>query len=97
MKVVCESRMAWMLFQEEDNYFLSVVCGSVGIFTRDVNLTPFDIENYSKNGQSFIDELSKEIQNNPSEYEGRIIKDFRKNPEVGLAAKEWRANLENRP
>jgi len=85
-----------MLFQDNKDYFLSVVCGSVGIFTRDIKFTQLDIDKYIETGQSFVDELSKKIRTNPSEYEDRLIENFKGDTDASLATKEWRANLERK-
>ncbi len=97
MEVVAESNWRWMLFSTGDNYILSVLCGSVGLYTRDVELTTNELSEYATSGDKAIENLAVEISRNPSMFESRHIPSFATNEEARRAAKEWRESHGQRP
>lgn len=97
MRVLDEETWTWMLFSEEKAYFISVVSGSVGIYTRDIELSPSEIEQYKLNGRAYISDLAKQINAHPTDFEPRHITLFEKRASVREAALEWRAKHDQKP
>jgi len=63
-----------MLAESENELYLSVVCGSVGLFETNIKLNTSELLSYKERGTSFIDELAEKIRNNPQEYSDRNLK-----------------------
>lgn len=65
MVEVDSERWSWALFRHNEYLILSVVCGSVGIYTREVLLTKSDVEQFERVGSTYIKELAGRIRSNP--------------------------------
>lgn len=92
MKVVAERNWSWMLFNTDDEYILSVACGSIGIYTCEIVLTDKEINDYQVLGEKALEELARDIRFFHSKYQSRQVPDFHLNEESRLAAKKWRAS-----
>lgn len=69
MELVLRSDWFYSLYRsEKDEYFIAVVCGSVGIYEVNVKLNDEQCRAYSKRGKEFIEELAAEIRNRPWGY-----------------------------
>ena len=44
MNAVALSAWSWTLYEEESQYFLSVLCGSVANYARDFELDSFELD-----------------------------------------------------
>jgi len=97
MKVVGEECWSWMLFEEMDSLYLSVVCGSVGLFTRNIALNEEEKRNYESEGFEFIKRLSEMIRMNPNDYAKRHIKCFDDLENTKEAATAWRFQHDRKP
>jgi hypothetical protein len=71
---------SYTLYRNDERFFLSVVCGSVGLFERDIELSEEEIGAYRSLGKEAIDALASKINHEPSSYEDRHIKGFSKWP-----------------
>ncbi len=91
MEVVSEETWSWMLFHNSDSYYLSVVCGSVGIFTRDIELTKSEIVKFESEGLSYVKSLASQISQNPSIFENRHLHSFENIQGIKEATAKWRA------
>ncbi|PKF60441.1 hypothetical protein CW745_15360 [Psychromonas sp. psych-6C06] len=87
MKVIDQKTWNWTLYQHNDEYILSVLCGSVAMYGREVVLSPNEISEYLDHG---IDQLAKKITYEPSKYKSRQIIGFHDDPAVKNANEEWR-------
>ena len=74
MKQLINSRWNYILYEKEGKLLLSVVCGTVGMFDRNIYLTDLEKENFDLKGKSFIEKFANEIRNDPSKYESRHVK-----------------------
>ncbi len=90
MKVIDERNWVWMLYQDKEQFFFSVMCGSIGLFSREFALNPDEATAYAQCGKETLDILAKEVQNNPANFTHRYIPDFHKNEAVMLAEIAWR-------
>ena len=89
LEVVGLSSWLWVLFKLNDRYFLSVCCGSVGIFTIEVELESFEVVRYESEGVQFIDELSAKVRGNPTQYGSAEARALLRSPEAEVAVAAW--------
>ncbi len=69
MNELLKKQWNYRLFKNSsDEYVLSVLCGTIGLYEVDVKLTSKQIEDYETYGEKIIDELAQKIRNNPSSY-----------------------------
>jgi hypothetical protein len=78
MNEISRSRMSWVFYKDNDEYILSVVCGTVGIFETVVKLSASEVSSYTEKGDDFIDNLAAQIRFKPENYASRIISNFTK-------------------
>lgn len=90
LKVIAETTWSWMLFEHEGEYLLSVLCGSVAMYGREIQLDATERADYLEHGQDSIEKLARAIRNNPNAYQSRQIKDFHQRDDISQAAKAWR-------
>lgn len=76
MQKIAEEPWAWILYQNKENFFISVICGTVGIFEANIKLDAEEVKNYQKDGLVFIREMARAITNNPQKYWDRQIKNL---------------------
>jgi hypothetical protein len=50
---------------------LSVLCGTVGLFEIDIILNQDETTQYNKDGEAFIEQLAKQIRDNPHAWSER--------------------------
>lgn len=74
MKELLNSRWNFILYEKEEKLLLSVVCGSVGLFDRNIYLTEEEESHFKLDGVSYIEKLAKDIRTDPSKYEIRHVK-----------------------
>ena len=74
MKEILKKSWNYTLFENNEFYFLCVVCGGVAMFEINIKLTQDEKTEYEKSGESFIDNLARDIQNYPSKYAERNTK-----------------------
>lgn len=73
MKNISIKAWEYSFYEEQGKYFLSVMCGSVGIFELLLQLGDEEVQKYKSNGLSYIEMLVKDIQSLPSNYLYRNI------------------------
>lgn len=76
MKQVYEKKWSHVLFQDEESevFCLSVVCGSVGLYTIDITLNEQEMEMYRKKGNEYINTLAQSVAADPSKYQPRHVR-----------------------
>ena len=74
MKELLNSRWNYVLYETEGKLLLSVVCGTVGMFDRNIFLTDIERESFNLEGESYIEKFANEIRNDPSKHESRHVK-----------------------
>ncbi len=69
MNEIIKKQWNYRLFKNSsDEYVLSVLCGTIGLYEVEVKLSPQQIQDYEDKGEKVIDELAQEIRNNPANY-----------------------------
>lgn len=86
MKVIDQESWSWTLYQRNDEYILSVLCGSVAMYGREIVLNANETAEYLKYG---IDEIAKRVTYEPSKYKFRQISAFHDDPAVKKANNDW--------
>jgi len=61
----------YILYKDNDELILSVVCGTIALYDIEIKLSAEQKEKFSKEGQGFIDLLAEEIRYNPLKYNKR--------------------------
>jgi len=59
----------YKLYEVNGNYLLSVICGSVGLFDRNIVLNSDMTLDYKNNGIAVIDKMAEKIRYSPNDYE----------------------------
>ena len=90
--VLDEEHMSWLLFQNTNDIYLSVVCGTVGTFTVEIKLTNSEVSSYKSTGKSYIDQLASSIRAKPEYFTPRKVANFRTKFNVTEALYEWRSS-----
>ena len=73
MKQLLKKQWEYVLYQNGQDFILSVVCGTVVLFDIKVILTKSEIEEYKQDGEVSIGQLADKIRNNPDEWMYRKI------------------------
>ena len=73
MKELIKKNWSYTFFERDISYILQVMCGSVAMYEITIMLDPNEEIRYKKEGESFIDNLAKDIQTYPSKYTKRNI------------------------
>lgn len=90
MKVVAEEPWAWMLFSDEaGTLFLTVMCGTVGLYSVDFRLTDSEAASFSAADRSVLESLARDVSYQSSKYQGRHIDNFTDLPGVKGAVSSW--------
>lgn len=92
MQVILESNWSWMLFEEESDFYLSVVCGSSAIFTRELRLSEEEVLAFRNNGESALDDIASAVRYRPQHFDDRHIKGFMTRDDVRTAILDWKIN-----
>lgn len=59
--------------KEDENFYLSVLCGSVALYDLIIQLDSNELLQYHEDGQTYLNKLVEEIRNHPSRFIGRSI------------------------
>lgn len=79
-----------MLFRDEETQFLSVVCGSVGLYTIDVELLADEVEHFALSPTSAARALAASVTFDPEAYADRRMEGFDRRLDVQSAVAKWR-------
>lgn len=71
--IIDQEHMYALTMDDENKYFLEVVCGGIAMENIVLPLTTDEIEKYKLKGKSFLDQLSWEVCKKIEKYENRII------------------------
>ncbi|HTC92633.1 MAG TPA: hypothetical protein VK699_04160 [Terriglobales bacterium] len=58
----------------DGRYVLNVLCGRVGQYGVEIELTPEEIDSYRKRGDVFIHSLGENVYGDPNRFQSRIIR-----------------------
>ncbi len=67
MKVLIKKNWNYTVYEEGENLYLEVVCGTSALFEVKIVLSDLEKAEFRKN-PIFIEELSQKIRSNPSRY-----------------------------
>jgi hypothetical protein len=90
MNVIAEQAWSWLLFEEEAKLLLSIVCGGVGVYDVDFELTGEEIASYRQAGSDYVDQLANSVRAKPAVFESRRLAGFLSRAEFGAAVDAWR-------
>lgn len=62
MKQVLSSDWNYILLEDNNKYFLKVICGNVGIFELETALDEAQTLKFKEQGEVYINQLAKEIR-----------------------------------
>lgn len=71
MKEVIKKQWSYTLYESDESYVLSVICGTVALYTIQVQLNEEEINAFKVNGVDYIDSLVKTIQSEPDKFKDR--------------------------
>ena len=74
MREILKSKWNYILYEVGSEFILSVMCGSVALYDRNIYLNEEEKKIYESKGQSYIEELANKIRNNPDDYLERHVK-----------------------
>jgi|JI9StandDraft_2_1071091.scaffolds.fasta_scaffold68060_2 hypothetical protein len=89
MKILGLKNWSWIFFEDEDEKYLEVVCGTVGLYTVIIKLNETEIEQYFSKGILFIEGLTKSIQSKPDSFKDRFLK-FENENNLRITVEEYR-------
>jgi fructose-specific component phosphotransferase system IIB-like protein len=72
-EIIFEERYFYQFYKEKDNYYLSVLCGTVAQFDITIKFTETEIETYLLKGKNYIVIKANEIFNDPEKFVSRKI------------------------
>lgn len=72
MNIVKQEPWSFTLYEREGKFFLSVLCGGVGLFELNIPLTCSESESI-QNDSSSLDRLVEDVRNRPGFYKSRSI------------------------
>jgi hypothetical protein len=90
MRVIAEQPWNWLLFENDAKLLLSVVCGRVGVYDVDFELTGDEMTNYRQAGSGYIDQLANSVRAKPTAFDSRRLAGFLSKEEVRIAVDAWR-------
>ena len=90
MEVVAQGSWSWTLVRQADRYFLEVLCGTVGLYTIQIELGRSEVNRYLAEGLASIDELAREIVQAPESRSSIEAKAIFEAPEAAEAIPCWR-------
>ena len=73
MKSILRKDWNYILYDNYGSLLISVICGTVGLFERNINLNNEELELYQKGGELYLDSLAEEIRSNPNNYNSRHV------------------------
>ncbi len=66
---VIKKQWNYILYKNDDNeYTLSVLCGTVGLYDVKVKLNDEQVNDYLEKGEEYLDLFAQKIRSNPLEY-----------------------------
>jgi hypothetical protein len=90
MEVIAEKPWSWMLFADGERRLLSVVCGGVGIYEIEFELTDDEISDYETAGSARLDKLAGVARSTPTALVTRRVPGLLSGGEVTAALAAWR-------
>jgi hypothetical protein len=76
VQVLESSPWDWMLFRNEGKLFFTVLCGSVAMYSLDIQLSESEVTDYDNRNREALVSLATKIRMSPESYSDRHIKNF---------------------
>jgi len=97
MEQIDSERWSWCLYQHKEDYILSVVCGSVGIYSQEILLTKSEVVLFNSNGVQVIKELVEQVRSTTNTH--RVLKniDLQNIENVEAVISEYKASALIKP
>ena len=73
MKKIYEKQLGLQLYQDDEDYYLSILTGSYTLRTIEIKLTEEEKTYFLKSGRLFIDQLAGDITRFPANYTSRQL------------------------
>jgi hypothetical protein len=73
MNTLISKSWQYSLHEENEKLFLSVVCGTVAVFTLNIELSEIEKQLFLEKGERYVDELAAEITYNHEGFMSRNI------------------------
>ena len=78
MKIIAKEDRCWCLYKDDNGeYYLSSLCGTVGMFESVMELNESEAASYESDGTTFIKSLAEKVRNDPEGFMSRHIKGFK--------------------
>ncbi|MGE0737234.1 MAG: hypothetical protein AB7P50_21040 [Alphaproteobacteria bacterium] len=90
MRVVAEETWSWMLLAEDEHLFLSVLCGTVGVYAIDIELNEAERAIYAAEGNAGMARLAAAVSGAPSTFRSRHLPNLDGMPGYDAAIAAWR-------
>lgn len=65
---ILKKQWEYVLYKNDDELVLSVVCGTVLLYDVEIKLTEEQKDQFKKEGQKYIDILAEQIRFSPEKY-----------------------------
>ena len=91
MKVLAEESWSWMLLEHDGDLIMSVVCGSVGLYTIEFVLSNDEQSAYQQLGLPHLNQMARSVSWQPESFLHRQLKGFSELPDLKEAVANWRA------
>lgn len=74
MKIVLEESSSFFtLYEQDGEYYLSVVCGRAAVFTVDIQLSEHEVDRFQKEGAEYVERLANSVMASPEQFENRLV------------------------
>ena len=94
MKIIAESTWSWMLYADGERRWLSVICGTVGLYEIVIELDAAERERVTDD-LTQVERLARAIAGAPSRYRTRHCPHLLDTPAAHAATADWRAGRSN--
>ncbi|KZN67585.1 hypothetical protein [Pseudoalteromonas luteoviolacea] len=89
MEVVAQKPYCWTLLRDGSKYLFSAVQGGHAMTSREITLITREIQLYETYGEAILDDLAKQVNQNPHAFNARTISNFRNDDRVSEAFAAW--------
>ena len=74
MREILKKNWSYKLLEDNEQFYLKVLCGNVALFDIVIKLNNDELGRYLTEGEAFIDKFVKEIQYSPASFLNRNVK-----------------------
>lgn len=73
MKEVLKKQWEYILYENQNDLILSVVCGNVLMYDIEIKLNNEQKTKYLNEGESFLNTLAEQVRYNPEKFSGQKV------------------------